>query len=243
MGDRITLKIEKRQAHGKKVKALRKTGITPGVVYGAGMEPMAIQAESGEMLRVVYAAGKHSPVQLAGSKRQIAMIKDVDFDPTKHGVVRHVAFHAVNENDPVEAEVPIQLVGEGESPAERAGLIVLQALEKLEIKALPLDLPEKLEVSIEGLVNEGDRVIVRDIKLPEGVEIVERDDGRAEEEGEEKPTVFDLVIASVYEPGALQAANEAAAGEAESADAEQVVADKGEEVAAANEAKDDTAKS
>lgn len=224
MGERITLSVAKRELQGKKVKQLRKQGLVPGVVYGAGMESTPIQAETGEVLRVVNAAGKHSPVMLSGAKKRIAMIKDVDFEPTKHGVVRHVSFHAVKADEPVEAEVPIHLTGEGESAAERAGLIVLQSLDKIEIKALPMDLPDKLEASILGLAAAGDRVTVKDITLPHGVEIVEHDDGRADDddEEEEKPTIFDLVIATVYEPSALQAANDAAAGEAESADAEQV---------------------
>lgn len=224
MGERITLSVAKRELQGKKVKQLRKQGLVPGVVYGAGMEPMPIQAEAGEVWRVVTAAGKHSPVMLSGAKKRIAMIKDVDFESTKHGVVRHVSFHAVKADEPVEAEVPIHLAGEGESAAERAGLIVLQSLDKIEVKALPMDLPDKLEVSIVELAAAGDRVTVKDIKLPQGVEIVEHDDGRAEDddEEEEKPTIFDLVVATVYEPSALQAANDAAAGEAETADADQV---------------------
>lgn len=234
MGERITLNVVKRELQGKKVKQLRKQGLVPGVVYGAGMEPVAVQAEAGEVLRVVNAAGKHSPVMLTGAKKRIAMIKDVDFDPTKHGIVRHVSFHAVNADEPVEAEVPIHLVGEGESAAERAGLIVLQSLDKLEIKALPMDLPDKLEVSIIALTAAGDRLTVKDITLPKGVEVVEHDDGRADVEDEEaeKQTVFDLVVATVYEPGALQAANEAAAGDAETASAEQVAVE-GEAPAAA----------
>ncbi len=222
MGDKISLKIAKRELHGKKVKQLRKQGLVPGVIYGPGMEPVSVQAEAGEMLRVVSAAGKHSPVMLSGAEKRIAMIKDVEFDPTKQGIVRHVSFHAVNANEPVEAEVHIHLVGEGESAAERAGLIVLQSLEKLQVKALPMDLPEKLEVSIIELASAGDRVTVRDIVVPAGVELVDHEDHRAEEDEEEKPTIFDLVVATVYEPGALQAANEAAAGDAESADAEDV---------------------
>lgn len=225
MGDKITLTIEKRDEYGKKVRKLRGRGLTPGVVYGAGMEPISIQAEAGEVRRVVRAAGKHAPVHLLGSKRRIAMIKSIDFDPTRRGVIRHVAFHAVKANEPVEAEVPIRLVGEGESPAERAGLVVLQALEKIEVKALPMDLPEALELPIASLAEAGDRVTIGDIALPQGVELVEHDDGRVDEEleeGEEKPSVTDLVVATVYEPGALQAQNEAAAGEAEASDAESV---------------------
>lgn len=221
MGEKITLNITKREVFGKKVRALRRQGITPGVVYGFGMEAMPIQAEAREVLRVYRAAGKHAPVQLAGSKRRIAMIKNVELNPIKSEIIRHISFHAVRTDEPVVAEIPIRLSGVGGSEAERAGLVVLQSLEKIEVKALPMDLPEVLEVSISGLVKEGDRVTVGDIVLPAGVELIEHDDGR-EGTADDDVTVKDLVIASVYEPGALAAANEAAAGEAESADAEQV---------------------
>ena len=121
MGERITLSVAKRELQGKKVKQLRKQGLVPAVVYGAGMDPAPVQAEAGEVLRVVNAAGKHSPVMLSGAKKRIAMIKDVEFDATRHGVILHVSFHAVKADEPVEAEVPIRLVGEGESVAGRRG--------------------------------------------------------------------------------------------------------------------------
>ncbi len=218
MGDKITLKIDAREVQGKKVATLRAQGLTPGVVYGQGVDATPIQAESGEVRKVVAVAGKHTPVMLTGAKKRIAMIKDVDYDPTRHGYIRHISFHAVNANEFVVAEVPIHLIGEGESAAERAGLIVLQALDKVQVKALPMDLPEAIEISILGLTEVGDRVTLADAKLEKGVEFVEHHDGRNDEElneGEERPSVTDLVVANVYEPGALQAANEAAAGDAE----------------------------
>ena len=84
-----------------------------------------------------------------------------------------------------------------------------------------MELPEYLEVSIMDLANAGDRVTIGDILLPSGVEIVDNDDGR-EGTADDNVTVKDLVVASVYEPAALEAANEAAAGESTSADAEDV---------------------
>lgn len=237
MGDKITLTIQERELHGKKLAGLRKQGLVPGVVYGADMEAMSVQAVEGELVKVVKAAGRHTPVQLAGKKRRIAMIKDVDRDPVKH-TIRHISFHAVRADEPVTAEVPIRLVGEGESVAEKNGLVILQALEQIEVKALPMELPEALEVSIVELAEAGDRVTVGDITVPVGVEIVDNDDGRADDEGEERQTVMDLVVASVYEPSALQAANDAAGGDAEEADADAVASENGSEEAAA-ESKDE----
>lgn len=233
MGDKVSLKVEARDIHGKKVRDLRRAGLTPGVVYGQGMEPVLIQADSSEVRKVVAAAGKHAPVSLTGAKRHIAMIKDVDYDPTRTGTIRHVSFHAVKADEPVHAIVPIHLMGIGESEAEKAGLIVLQALDKLEVKALPMDLPEALEVSIAELREAGERVTVGDITLPEGVELVEHVDNRSSEEQDEdeRQSILDLVVANVYEPSALAAANDAAAGDA--VDETAVEAENGAEVAPA----------
>jgi len=214
MGEKISLKIDERTAHGKKVKSLRAAGITPGVVYGHDMEPLAVQADAGEVRRVVAAAGKHTPVNLTGLKRRIAMIKDVEFHPTKAGVVRHISLHAVKANEPVIAEVPVHLIGVGESAAERAGLVVLQAIDKVEVRALPMELPEAIEINIVELSEAGQKVTLGDATLPAGVEFVEHDSGHHEDDDEEKPTIADLVVASVYEPAALEAKNEAAAGDA-----------------------------
>lgn len=235
MGEKISLALDERTVQGKKVKALRQDGIVPAVVYGAGVEPINVQVEYNVMAKVYQQAGTHAPVSLTiGSKKKIAMIKDVDFGPVS-GRMRHVSFHAVKASDPVVAEVPVRLLGEGESEAEKNGLIVLQTLEKIEVKALPMDLPEAVEVDIRGMKEPGDKVVLGDAKLPTGVEFVEHESGHGDEDEEEKPHLTDLQVASVWEPAALEAANAAAAGTAE--DVSDVEAENGtEEVATETEA-------
>lgn len=231
MGDnKITLKVSERTVFGKKVKKLRREGIVPVVVYGPGMEPKAVQAGYNELDKVLKAAGKHTPVHITlDDKKRIAMVKEISIDPAKNRV-SHVAFHAVRQNKPIEAEVPIHLVGEGESEAEKAGLIILQNIDVIEVRALPLEMPDALELDIRHLKEAGERVLVSDIKLPENVELVEHTTGREEEDDEEEqPSVLDLQVASVWEPSALQAANEAAAGAAE--DESEVEAEQGAEAA------------
>lgn len=213
MGDKINLKLDPRTLQGKKVKQLRKEGIVPAVVYGPGLEPVNVQAPMNVIDKVIREAGRHTPVHLTiDGKKKIAMVKDVELDVVR-GLTLHVSFHAVKQNEPVNAEVPIRLVGQGESEAEKAGLIVLQALDHIEVRALPLSLPDVLEISIAGLKEAGEQITLGDIVLPENVTFVERITGR-EEEDEEAPKLIDLVIASVYEPAALEAANDAAAGDA-----------------------------
>lgn len=215
MGDKINLKLEVRELQGKKVAKLRQEGFVPGVIYGHGFDPILVQSEYNIVEKVVRDAGKHTPVHVTiDSKKKIALIKDIERDPVK-ARIKHVSFHAVKAGDVVTAEVPIRLVGEGESEAEKAGLIVLQAIETVEIKAKPADLPEALEVSIVSLSTNEDKISLGDITLPEGVEYadIEQD--------------LELVVANVYEPAALEAANEAAAGEAEDPSAADVEAENG----------------
>ncbi|MBC7512628.1 50S ribosomal protein L25 [Candidatus Saccharibacteria bacterium] len=214
MGDKLTLKLDERAVHGKKVAQLRKEGLVPAVVYGPGIDPVSVQLLDSTFTKLYRQAGTYTPVHLTiGAKKHIAMIKDVDRDPVR-GSIRHVSFHAVNAKENVIAEVPIHLIGEGESEAEKNGLIILQALDKIEVRALPMNLPEAIEISTVGLKDAGDKVTLADAKLDEGVEFVEHDSGHGDESEEERSHVSDLMVASVWEPAALQAANESAAGDA-----------------------------
>lgn len=216
----IKLKLEARVIQGKKVAKLRDAGLVPSVVYGHGNEPQSTQSAELETIKVVKAAGRHSPVDLTiDGKKQLAIIKSLDFDPVKHKL-RHIAFQSISQNEEVTTEVAIHLDGMGESAAERAGLIVLQALERVEIKAKPADLPEALHISIIDLETTEDKLTLADIKLPEGVVFADSEQD------------LDLVISNVYEPGALQAANEATGGDAEepvAADEEAEATEEGDE--------------
>ena len=199
----ITLNLGIRTAEGKQVSKLRNDGFVPSVVYGGTSAPISTQSNAVDTLKVVRAAGKHSPVNLTiDGKKKLAIIKAVDMDPVKH-TLRHVAFHTIKQNEKIVTEVPIVLVGEGESAAEKAGLIVLQAIEKVEVRAIPADLPESLEISIVDLATDEDKLTMNDIKLPKGVEFADHEQD------------MELVVANVYEPSSLQAANDAAGGDAE----------------------------
>ena len=224
----INLKLDQRELVGKKAVKLREDGMIPSVIYGGKSQPILAQSPSAATTKAVRAAGKHSPMHLTiDGKKKLAIIKTIDIDPVKHSL-RHIAFHTIKQNEAIVTEVPLHLVGLGESAAEKAGLVILQALEHIEIKAKPASLPESLEISVEHLATDDDKLTLADVTLPEGVEWAHGDQN------------LDVVIANVYEPGALQAANDAAAGEAE--DETEVESENGgeETVAKEDEAKSET---
>lgn len=205
-GDTINLKLAEREVTGKAVKHLRKDGLVPAVIHDHGRPSLHVVGDYLEMVRTYQQAGRHHAIELdAGGKNFTALIKAVDFDPRKNRL-RHVVFNAVDKDQKVEAEVPIRPRYDGDnesSPAERAGLIVLSNLESVEVKALPSQIPDVLTYDAEKLVEVGDHATVADLQLPAGVEML---------------TEPEHTIVTVYEPSAIAAANDEAAGEAEAED-------------------------
>ncbi len=167
--EKISLTLEKREVFGKAVKGLRKSGTVPAVIHDHGKESLHVQAPFVQMTKVFQSAGKHHPVNLTfEGKNYLALIKDADFEPKKH-MLRHVVFNAINQNQTVQAEVPIVL--DGEIPAEKASLIVLKHLETVEVEGLPKDLVDELIVDATSLAEAGDKLSVSDIKAPAGLTI------------------------------------------------------------------------
>lgn len=203
--DVISLKLEMREVLGKAVKHLRRDGIIPAVINDHGKDSLHVQSEYRAIHKVWIQAGKHHPVQLTvGDKSFTALIKSADFDPHKHQLT-HIVFNAVDKNQKVEASIPVRPrydEGNESSPAERAGLIVLSQLDEVEVRAIASKLPDFLEYNAEVLVEIGDHVTVADLMIPEGVEL---------------ETELTHSLATVYEPSALAAANDAAGGDAEEA--------------------------
>lgn len=215
MSEKITFKVNKREITGKKVKALRAAGLVPGVVYGAKHAPINIEAENNALEKLLDQAGFSTPVSLEiDGKNYFTIIKNVSRDTVRRNL-SNVEFQSISAKDPIDAEVEIVLLGKGESPAERAGLVVMQVLESIELRALPNEMPSELEVSLENLKEVHDHVTLGDVKLPAGVQF------------SDKEIDLSLTIANVYDPAQLEAQNEAAGGDAE--DVSAVAADNGAE--------------
>jgi len=208
--DVISLTLESREATGKAVKQLRKAGIVPAVIHDHGKPSVHVQGNTIAMLKAYRLAGKHHPVALtAAGKKYTAMIKVAEFEPRKHALT-HIVFNAVSATQQVEAEVPIHpqyAEGNESSPAERNSLLVIANIDVVSVKALASNLPDVLYYDAEKLIEVGDHVTIADLIVPADVEI----DADATQ-----------TIATVYEPSAIAAANDAAGGDAEAEDAQSV---------------------
>lgn len=211
--DKIELSLDARTVEGKAVKYLRKDGIIPAVIHDHGKPSVNVQAEYQTVYKVFLAAGKHHPVNLkVGDKKYTAMIKAVDFEPKKH-TISHVVFGAVSAREKIEAEVPVHpkyAEGEESTPAERASLIVINNLSTVLVEATASHMPDALYFDAEKLVNDGDKVTVEDLEVPGDVVV---------------KTEPEATLATVFEPSALAAANDAAGGDAEPGDEQAVEAD------------------
>lgn len=171
--DKITLQAEKRELTGKKLKLLRADGKVPATMYERGKDSVNVQVEYMPLLKVYKQAGKHHPVELHfDGKDHLTMIKDVDFDPVK-GTLSHMSFHAINKNEKVEAEVPLQMTGQ--APAQIAGLLVRLNIDHVVIKGLPNEIPNVIEIDVSGVVTEDDDVRMSSVTVPSNVELMNDD--------------------------------------------------------------------
>lgn len=206
----ISLTVQNREVVGKGLQHLRHDGLVPAVIHDHGKDSIHVQGSYLDMYRVYQQAGKHHPVHVTvGGKKYLALIRDANFEPRKN-TLRHLVFNAIEQNKPVETEVP--LIFEGDAEAEKAGLMVLRQLDNVEVKALPKDLPDQIVIDISGLAELGDKLHVSDLKAPDGVEIL---------------TEAEHPVAMVDEPRSLAAAQAeedeaaAAAAAAEAAEGEE----------------------
>ena len=202
--DQVQLKYQNRKIVGKQVKKLYLDGIVPIVINDHGHQSIIAQASFKDVVKVVQTAGKHHPVVVIDDKdKQLTtLIKEVSYLATKQRI-NHVVFSAIEENQIVEAEIPLKPLyqdGNESSPAERSGLLVIEHLETVEVEALPKDLPDVIYYDAEKLILVGDHITVEELIVPDKVTI--------------KTDVSQSVV-SVYEPSAVEAANNSLAGDSE----------------------------
>lgn len=204
----MDLSAQPRTVLGKKVKALRRQGITPVHVYGPGVPSESLQADTVELQHVLAAAGSSTLFKLnAGDGRGKAsydvMLREVQRDRVT-GQVLHVDLYRVQMSQPVAVDVPLVVTGLSPAVDNHLGTLVHGA-NSLHIQGLPGELPTSIEVDVSVLVEAHQAIHARDLTMPPGITLL---------------SDRDQVIVNVVPPRGAEIAEaeaEAAAAEAEAA--------------------------
>jgi len=188
-------------------KKLRASGRLPAVVYGrqAPAQNLEVNAEAMENL-IHHSVSENILVDLAVKDdprpKRLALVQEVQHHPLS-GVVLHVDFHEVAENEKVTVLVPLETEGEAVGVKTEGGVLE-HVLFRIKVRALPKDLPELITVDVSHL-NIGQAVHLGEIKAPEGVEII----------GDKKVPVIAVAAPRTEEEEAAEAAEAAAAAPGE----------------------------
>lgn len=155
------LKAEVRTVTGKRVKHLRKQGLLPSSIYGREFEPISIQVAEKELTRIFDTVGESGVVELElDGKKVPVLFRNPQYHPLEGNLI-HIDCYKVNLKEKIVATVPLVMVGE--SPAVKAGNILVEVANEIEVEALPMDLPESVEVDLSGLTDLESMITVADL--------------------------------------------------------------------------------
>jgi large subunit ribosomal protein L25 len=174
-GERTKLVVAQRERLGSaESRRLRKEGLIPGVLYGGG-EPVAISVEERELRRALTGAGGlHSilDVELDGKgETHASILKEYQVDPVRGGVT-HVDLHEVRLDKPIQASVSVDLLGGEDAPGVREGGVLSQPLREVTVEALPLEMPEHIDLDVSGM-DIGATLRISDLTAPEGTTLLD----------------------------------------------------------------------
>jgi len=175
--DKIELKVANRGILGKKVKHLRRQGITPVHVFGHGIESLALQCDAKELERVLSQAGQTRLINLKLAKEKksrTVLVREFDRD-WRRGQLVHVDFYQVRMEEKLRLEIPVVLIGE--APALKAKTNMLDhELGTLTVECLPAKIPNSFEVDISSLAELDQAIRVKDITLDKDITVLNNPD-------------------------------------------------------------------
>ncbi|MFH1841430.1 MAG: 50S ribosomal protein L25 [Candidatus Nealsonbacteria bacterium] len=168
----INLFAKIRKNQGKKVKALRKKGVLPAILYGPKIKNLQIEVNLKDFEKIYKEAGESTLISLEveGEKNKfLVLIYDLKKEAVR-GDLTHVDFYQPALDEEIEAKIPVIL--EGEAPGVKSlGGTLIKNISEIEVKALPQNLPKEFRISVEGLNSFEDHILIKDLKTKEGVKI------------------------------------------------------------------------
>ena len=173
-GERVKLQVQERDSRGSaESRRLRKQGLIPGVLYGRGKTPHPICIPERELRRVLTGGqGLHAilDVTLEGQKTtHPSILKEYQQHPVKGGII-HVDLQEVRLDQPIQARVVVELAGEPVGVTE--GGVLSQVNREITVEALPMEIPEHLELDVTGMAI-GDTLRLVDLPVQEGVKFLD----------------------------------------------------------------------
>ena len=173
------LVAEFRDAEGKGAsRRLRRANKVPAILYGGHREPRALALDHTRLMLMLENERFYSTIinLRVGDVTQAALLKDVQRHPAKNAVL-HVDLQRVLENEKIRIAIPLHFKGASVSPGVKAGGLVSHLRNEVEVSCLPKDLPEYVDVDLSDL-GMNQMLYLADLKVPEGVEILELSHGR-----------------------------------------------------------------
>ena len=169
---KVVLKASRREVIGKQVKAIRRAGQLPAIMYGRHIEkPVAIVLDTRETTRALAKVSSSSLVMIDLDGQEIpALIREKQRDFIKNRLL-HIDFLVVSLTEKLTASVSIELTGLSLAVKDFNAILVT-GLDEIEVECLPGDLPEKIVVDISSLAKVGDAIHVRDLVLSDKVKVL-----------------------------------------------------------------------
>jgi large subunit ribosomal protein L25 len=168
---KIILNAEPRTVVGKQVKQLRRQGKLPGVIYGNKVDSKSVTLDLREATKVLSTVSSSSLVTVVlEGKEYPSLVREKQIDFILR-TLKHIDFQTVSLTEKIKASVSIHFEGESEAVKE-FDAILSTGINQIEVEAYPQDLPENFIVDISILKNLGDSILVKDIPMPENVELL-----------------------------------------------------------------------
>ncbi len=222
--EKYVLEAKKREIIGKQVKALRREGFLPAVIYGSDIEPMPLTLDTREVRQILDTIGANTLVTLKiGKQESLALVRDTQREVITRDLL-HVDFQAVSLEETITSTVPVLVIGEAPAVKEMNALLVT-GLDVLQIEAKAKDLPDTIRVDVSELAEIGDNIQVKDIFISGDVIILDDPEETVivvaaptlmeiEPEVEEDAELFEELTDAELLEGAEAVEGEAADGEA-----------------------------
>jgi large subunit ribosomal protein L25 len=169
--EKVVLKATTRTVIGKQVAKLRRAGQLPAVIYSHNMQPLIISLDAHSAGLIIPKLTSSSIVNIELDGKMIpALVREKQKNFIKNELT-HIDFQAVLLTEKINAAISIHFHGLSPAVKEWSAMIV-HNLNKLEVEALPNDLPERIEVDLTVLKNIGDAIHVRDLVLSDAVTVL-----------------------------------------------------------------------